>query len=312
MHCRAGDGGLQCKASWLSTVVAQPIAGSHRACHNPRMSVSLTIGECAHLACTLEATASKPGNVTRFRDFDDLTYLDFLLSAAAIAPIIDRTSEIGVGPAVLQSIAATRRLVKTNTNLGIVLLLTPLAAVPANRCLRDGIDDALDSLTIDDSRAVYQAIRTANPSGMGESPEQDLRDEPTLPLRRVMSMAAEHDLIARQYANGFREVFEIGVPALAGPFLELAIVQCHLRLLSSCVDTHIARRCGPDTAAEASRRAGEALARGPSALADFDAWLRADGHRRNPGSTADLVAASLYVALREGMIPIPIRFYPPG
>jgi triphosphoribosyl-dephospho-CoA synthetase len=28
--------------------------------------------------------------------------------------------------------------------------------------------------------------------------------------------------------------------------------------------------------------------------------LRADGHRRNPGATADLIAAALFVALREG------------
>ena len=38
------------------------------------------------------------------------------------------------------------------------------------------------------------------------------------------------------------------------------------------------------------------------ALADFDFWLRADGHRRNPGTTADLIAAGLFVLLREGRV----------
>jgi triphosphoribosyl-dephospho-CoA synthase len=32
---------------------------------------------------------------------------------------------------------------------------------------------------------------------------------------------------------------------------------------------------------------------------ELDAWLRADGHRRNPGTTADLVAATLFAALRD-------------
>ena len=38
---------------------------------------------------------------------------------------------------------------------------------------------------------------------------------------------------------------------------------------------------------------------------EFDAWLRADGHRRNPGTTADLIAASLFAAFRDGILPMP-------
>ena len=51
-----------------------------------------TIGLHAQLACIWEATARKPGNVHRFVDFDDLTYLDFLTSAAAVAPVLARFS----------------------------------------------------------------------------------------------------------------------------------------------------------------------------------------------------------------------------
>ena len=66
----------------------------------------------------------------------------------------------------------------------------------------------------------------------------------------------------------------------------------------------IARKWGPAVAAEASLRAQSVLSGGRSkrptevpAYADFDAWLRADGHRRNPGATADLMAAALFLAL---------------
>ena len=38
---------------------------------------------------------------------------------------------------------------------------------------------------------------------------------------------------------------------------------------------------------------------GRAAYDGFDRWLRADGHARNPGTTADLVTACLFVALRE-------------
>ncbi|MFL5340930.1 MAG: triphosphoribosyl-dephospho-CoA synthase, partial [Gemmataceae bacterium] len=174
----------------------------------------LTTAECMQFACILEATARKPGNVHRFCDFDDLTYLDFLLSAAVIGPILEQAPVRGVGPVVLDAIRATRRVVSTNTNLGIVLLLAPLAAVPRDRNLRSGVAAVLCRLTIDDSRAVFEAIRLANPGGLGSAPEQDVRAEPTVPLREIMALAADRDLIARQYANGFHDVFEIGVPSL--------------------------------------------------------------------------------------------------
>src|SRR5262249_57053256 len=92
----------------------------------------------------------------------------------------------------------------------------------------------------------------------------------------------------------------------AGPWerLEESIIRCHLRFLAALGDSHITRRCGLEIADEARRRAAHVL-NGEESLESFDAWLRTDGHRRNPGSCADLVAASLYVALRQGMIKFP-------
>src|SRR5215469_5898833 len=99
------------------------------------------VGLCAQLACIWEATARKPGNVHRFRDFEDVTYLDFLQSAAAIAPILAAvaSSRLSVGQAIHEAVRRTRTVSPNNTNLGIVLLLTPLAAVPLQRPLREGI-----------------------------------------------------------------------------------------------------------------------------------------------------------------------------
>jgi triphosphoribosyl-dephospho-CoA synthase len=273
----------------------------------------LSIGECIQLACVLEATACKPGNVSPRRDFDDLTYLDFILSAAAIGPVLERAAASGVGQAIHDAVVATSRFVAGNCNLGTVLLLAPLAAASVGQDPESGIGKVLEDLTVEDSRRAFVAIRLAAPGGLGQVPEQDVRGEPTLPLQAVMALAAGRDLIARQYANGFQDVFELGVPALAGAPLEDAIIGCHLRLLATLGDTHIERRCGARIAGEARRRAADVLNLGwpgpaAAALAELDEWLRADGHRRNPGSTADLVAASLFVALRRRIINFPLRF----
>ena len=273
--------------------------------------MSADLAAMIRAACVWEATARKAGNVHPQRDFADLTYLDFLVSAYAIAPVL--AEDVPVGERVLQAIRATRKVVATNTNLGIVLLLAPLAAVPTKLPLRAGVEVILRNLDVADSRAVFAAIRIVAPGGLGAAQSQDVRDEPTLPLRDVMALAQDRDLIARQYANGFADVFDLGVPTLLDAFqrwhdLETAIQWAHLHWLAALPDSLILRKRGRAEADEATRRAREVLASGwPDTSRDtydsFDAWLRAEGHARNPGASADLVAACLFVALREGSLP---------
>jgi triphosphoribosyl-dephospho-CoA synthase len=278
----------------------------------------MTPGQLAQLACILEATARKPGNVHRFGDYDDAIYLDFILSASALVDPLDRAGRIGVGAAVLEAVEATRRVVATNTNLGMILLLAPLAAVAEGEETRPGLARVLDNLTVDDARLAYRAIRLARPGGLGSAPEQDVAEEPRVPLHQAMRLAADRDSIARQYGTGFRDVFELTLPALrdalaTGRPLEPAIITAYLKTLARLPDTLIARKGGLAAALEVSRRAAElvdpALRPLPSALADFDTWLRSRDHVRNPGTTADLTAAALFVALRDGTIELPL---PPG
>jgi triphosphoribosyl-dephospho-CoA synthase len=280
---------------------------------------SLSPGRLAEIACLLEVTARKPGNVNRFADLPGLHFTDFLLSAAAIAGPLDLAESQGVGTAALSAIQATRRVVSTNTNLGIVLLLAPLAAVPNGVELAGGVDRILADTTIADALLVYRAIRLAQPGGMGEVGNQDLSGDPTMTLREVMSLAAERDLIARQYVNGFYEVLREGLPALSeslekGQPLETAIVFAYLQLLARHPDSLIARKHGGSVAAEVSCRAGLVLTagwptreEGRSACEALDVWLRQPDNRFNPGTTADLVTAALYAGLRDRAIGLPAR-----
>ena len=276
------------------------------------------LAEAIRLACVLEASAAKPGNVHPRAAFPDLTFEDFVRSAGVIAPVLAHTLDRGVGRTIFQAIEATRAVVASNTNLGIVLLLAPLAAVPRDRPLRDGIGDVLGRLSRDDAAWVYRAIRLAQPGGLGTTASEDVAHEPTGTLLEVMTLAAERDGVAAQYANGFAWVLQEGAPFLASigrdfaQHWEAAIIELQLRLMAEHPDTLIARKCGAEVAQEAARRARhclQELARLPLAsdqrtecLIDFDHWLRADGHRRNPGTTADLVAACLFAAIREGTI----------
>lgn len=272
------------------------------------------------VACLLEATARKPGNVHPGAAFADLTYEHFRLAAEVAAPVVARAGSIGVGRAVKMGVEATRAVAPSNTNLGILLLLAPLAAVPFDQTLTAGIGKVLDRLTVDDARNVYTAISLARPGGMGQVANQDVAGTPTGTLRDVMELATERDRIARQYASGFADVLDFALPRLSRwtdfhACWEQAIIQLHLELLAEFPDTLISRKCGAAVAAEASRRARHVLDAGwpgtagaERQLNSFDDWLRSDGNRRNPGTTADLVAATLFAALRERKVVVPTQF----
>jgi triphosphoribosyl-dephospho-CoA synthase len=85
-------------------------------------------------------------------------------------------------------------------------------------------------------------------------------------------------------------------------------------VLEAWPDSLIARKCGLPIAERASGLAHRVLKAGRpgdeayyAELGELDFWMRSDGNRRNPGTTADLIAAGLFVVLREALIPPPFR-----
>ena len=162
-------------------------------------------------ACIAEVSFQKPGNVTLSHGFDDADAADFIKSAEIIAPMISAANADNIGETILSAVGATKTAVGHNTNLGIVLLLAPLAAVPRGISVSDGIEAVLSALTVDDAVLVYRAIAAAAPGGLGEAESQDITDTPSQNLRVCMALAADRDLIAAQYVNGFRDVLEFGL-----------------------------------------------------------------------------------------------------
>ena len=145
----------------------------------------------------------------------------------------------------------------------------------------------------------------------------DVAGEAPADLLTAMRAAADRDLVALQYVENFQMVLEEALPGLVasttrGWSLTDSIIQTHLTLIAQHGDSLIARKCGGELAGKASTIAKQVLdCGGPGdepyyeALADFDFWLRSDGNRRNPGTTADLVAAALFAGLRDGLLPPP-------
>jgi triphosphoribosyl-dephospho-CoA synthase len=272
------------------------------------------VAAAGQLACLLEVSAPKPGNVSPERHFHDTRYEDFLASAVAIGPALSDAAQHPLGTTIRTAVEATRRWTKSNTNLGIVLLLAPLAqaALRSGGTLRERLARVLAETTVADAAQVYAAIRHADPGGLGETPAEDVAETPTVTLREAMALAADRDAVAREYVTDFALTFEVGVPAIRAAreeglaWTEVA-VEAYLTVLASIPDTHIARKLGQAEAEAVSRRAREVRAAGGTrsatglkALAALDAELRDPRNRRNPGTTADLTCAALFVVILEG------------
>jgi len=282
----------------------------------PRSSlVAADVATAAQLACLLEASAFKPGNVSPGRPFADTAYEHFLASASAIGPAFARAGEMPLGRTIRDAIEATSRWAPRNTNLGIVLLLAPLAraALTGDGLHRDHLTRVLHDTTLEDAREAYAAIRLAAPGGLGEVDAEDVRAEPTVPLLDAMRLAAERDVIAREWTTSFAITFELALPALERARADAlswndAVTETYLAILADIPDTHIARKCGP---AEADRVRGRARGvahaggvrtdSGRAAIRALDDALRDASNSRNPGSSADLTAAAIFVMLlRDG------------
>jgi triphosphoribosyl-dephospho-CoA synthase len=275
-----------------------------------------SIASAAQLACLLEVSAPKPGNVGPDAHFHDTRYEDFLASAAAIGPALLEAGERPLGATILDAVRATTHWTRANTNLGIVLLVSPLARAAAHTSLagslRDRVARVLADTTVDDTANVYEAIRLAHPGGLGTAPSEDVAGTPTISLRETMQLAAERDGVAREYATDFATTFEIGAPALErarqdGLTWGESVVETYLTLLAAAPDTHIARKLGAEAAATVSALARDVRAAGGvrtksgrDALTRMDRALRDPRNTRNPGTTADLTAAAIYVVLLGG------------
>jgi triphosphoribosyl-dephospho-CoA synthase len=266
-------------------------------------------------ACRDELEAPKPGNVHLFADGHRMTADDFLRSAAAAAaPLAAPGAKVGAR--ILAAVEASVAAVGVNTNLGIVLLCAPLAAAAETRGeLRRALARVLDALDREDSEYAFRAIVRASPAGLGRAARHDVFAPATVDLRAAMAEAADRDRIARQYVTVFADVFDDGVPLLAARLaatgdLRLASLAVYLHFLAVFPDSHIARKYGPTVAERISGAASslEAAVRGASRLDDvlpailaWDTELKDGGF--NPGTSADLTVASLFVHRLQGVLP---------
>ena len=280
------------------------------------------IAKIAQIASALEVSGyPKPGNVHRTRDYDDMEFEDFIISGVVIGDTIrEACSDVDVenpklGKYILQAVGETDRWIKNNTNLGIVMLTTPIAVAAAISSdfnqIRENIKLLMSNTSVDDACDLYDAINIADAGGMGDQDEYDVAsDNAKNELRKnnqtmfdVLKISAPWDMLAREMTSDMPAVFEIGYPTYhkfrSEKSKNQACVLTFLTILSQVPDTLISRKYGSDEALKISMMTRDLLKLKDSddfedRLKEFDDYLFKNKY--NPGTTADLTAASIFVS----------------
>lgn len=221
-----------------------------------------------------------------------------------------------------------------NTLLGTIILFVPIAVAAGmtkmekNCCfnladLRRNLKAVVEATTPEDAVAVYETIKIAKPSGLGKAPDLDVNDpnsvdrllKEKISLLQVFKIAASYDNVCSEWVNNYPITFDFAYPYLRRQIdetksLETAIIHTFLRVLAKYPDSFIARKVGLTKAREVSLMAHEVLEAGGSKndvgkakLRKLDSTLRSSSNLLNPGTTADIIAASLALLLFSGYRP---------
>ena len=260
-------------------------------------------------ACMAELSAIKPGNVHMFADGHGMVVQDFIKSADASSQSIAKPN-LSVGERILNAVNATWDSVGCNTNLGIVLLAAPMIQAVYSKVAfsQHSLLNVLNNLTVDDAIKAYEAISIAMPAGLGEVQKHDVSQTPQITLLEAMQAAADRDLIAQQYANGYQEIFNLGVTTYRHYLAKWerpawAITATYLAFLAEFEDSHIFRKYGKEIAQTIQQEAKNHFQSFTSqdnpklyqtTLLAWDADLKKRGI--NPGTSADLTVATILVS----------------
>jgi triphosphoribosyl-dephospho-CoA synthase len=260
-------------------------------------------------SCKKDIELIKPGNVNLLSSHKDTKAQDYLDSAILSSKELFNQN-YSLGKRILESVNVTRSQVNVNTNLGIILLCAPViqSYIDFNNLdLREGIKKTLSTTSIKDTHDLCAAINISSPGGLGDRDMYDTASYPNASIKEIMDYSQEYDRISYQYSHNFSDIFDFIIPKLEFlnqryESLDISLSLLFIEILAKIPDSHISRKFGDKIAKKTSNNAHDLLKildreHDPDYLAkalnNLDYEYKKKGI--NPGTTADLLVASLMI-----------------
>jgi len=273
------------------------------------------VAQCAVLAMLFELSSSpKPGNVDRCHDFSDIGFHHFLTSAVSAYPVFHKAAngEGSVGSLILEGVEAWQTWnLSSNTHFGSLVLMVPIAIAAGKPGeLHRELANILENTCVMDTIDFYSAFEKAKARvaevenfSLNDSNWREAVQSSGKTLLELMNLSSKHDIVAREWSTNYERSFQLAdrLKEQIGRWGQNdGVVRTFLEALAEVPDSLICAKFGEEVALQVSRRAGEALLDDTLDKAHkLDQDLLAEDI--NPGSTADLIAASLFISLLRGL-----------
>ena len=226
-----------------------------------------------------------------------------------------------------------------NTILGTLIMFTPITLGIANSFANEGMktniklnldnviyitDQFIKNSTTEDCIHLTKALNASVSKNILPSDKEEdnfnsfleIHNHERTNLYEFTKFYKDRDLVFYELSHKYQNTMKYGYPTFLKCYEEnqdfkTSITQTYITLLSEKKDTHIAKRFGNEIASKVNRRAKEIIKEGGvftkdglELMSELDLFLTTSHERViNPGSTADVTATTIFLALIQGYRP---------
>ena len=253
--------------------------------------------------CFEEMRVLKPGNHSINSKILGMDHKKFELGAKISSEILSNRN-LSLGESIYKSATECYKILRSNYNLGIILLCAPIFKIKNMHNFRYELNQIINNISEKQGKLILNSIKEVSPAGIKKySGEGSVNLDNNISFRKIMKIGANWDRISGCYNNNYSEIFSKGLPYLENLRKKLSfsdsISLVFLNYLSCDYDSHLLRKYGIEKASKIKVKASlikkmKNRKKMAISMKKFDYYLKF--FNLNPGTCADLTVTTLLIS----------------
>jgi triphosphoribosyl-dephospho-CoA synthase len=245
----------------------------------------------------------KPGNHSINSKILGMDHKKFELGAKISSEILSNRN-LSLGESIYKSATECYKILRSNYNLGIILLCAPIFKIKNMHNFRYELNQIINNISEKQGKLILNSIKEVSPAGIKKySGEGSVNLDNNISFRKIMKIGANWDRISGCYNNNYSEIFSKGLPYLENLRKKLSfsdsISLVFLNYLSCDYDSHLLRKYGIEKASKIKVKASlikkmKNRKKMAISMKKFDYYLKF--FNLNPGTCADLTVTTLLIS----------------